>query len=260
VNGVSFSPDSRLVASAGDDQTVRIWSAGSQTPAHVLLGHDGPVASVAFSADGRQVVSVGHDRTVRFWDTKSGKEDQERRVQGAPGYDLALSRDGRRVASTGAFDRVWDAANGREIFVGQHSIGWCATFSPDGSQVAFGYGSGEVRVWDTDSGSERLALGGNQGIVFGVTFTPDGRRIISGGGDGTVRFWDAESGREIIVFQTRTYVRDVVVSADGLHLAAAGANGTVWLWDALKDIPAELPRIQRPRTIENSPARGRPAG
>jgi WD40 repeat protein len=66
VNSIALSPDGKRLASASDDQMVRLWDLENRT-SRVLRGHTGPVSRVAFSADGQQVISLGADGTVRLW-------------------------------------------------------------------------------------------------------------------------------------------------------------------------------------------------
>ena len=68
---MAFSPDGRLLASAGDDGTVRLWDPATGAGLATLTGHTDTVDAVAFSPDGRRLASAGDDRTVRLWDSKA---------------------------------------------------------------------------------------------------------------------------------------------------------------------------------------------
>src|SRR5262245_43494640 len=67
VHGLAFSPDGKLLASAGFDNNVKLWEFGATKEPRTLTGHTQPVYSVAFNNDGTVLASAGHDQTIRLW-------------------------------------------------------------------------------------------------------------------------------------------------------------------------------------------------
>jgi WD40 repeat protein len=74
VRALAWSPQGDRLASAGLDNTVRIWDVTSRQTLHVLAGHTDWVFSVAWSPDGTRLVSGGADDSVRLWDAQDGQE------------------------------------------------------------------------------------------------------------------------------------------------------------------------------------------
>jgi WD40 repeat protein len=61
--------------------------------------------------------------------------------------------------------------------------------SPDGWRIISG-GIETVRLWDVETGQQKLSLAGHQDEVAGVAISGDGRRIVSASHDRTVKVWE----------------------------------------------------------------------
>jgi WD40 repeat protein len=72
VSSVAFSHDSSKLASASDDNTVKVCDASSGACLQTLEGHSSFVYSVAFSHDSSKLASASHDKKVKVWDASSG--------------------------------------------------------------------------------------------------------------------------------------------------------------------------------------------
>jgi WD40 repeat protein len=144
--------DGRL-ASASEDNTVRVWDASSGVCLRVLEGHTNWVNSVTALGDGR-LASASEDNTVRVWDVSSGVCLRVLEGHTGGGHSVTSLGDGRLAsASNDNTVRVWDASSGvcLRVLVGHTDAVWSIAALSDGRLVSASDDT-TVRVWDASSG------------------------------------------------------------------------------------------------------------
>ncbi|KAI9766763.1 MAG: hypothetical protein M1839_004767 [Geoglossum umbratile] len=220
VRAVVFSPDGKLVASASDDETVRVWDAATGAAVQTLKGHTGYVKAVVFSPDGKLVASASNDKTVRVWDAATGAAVQTLKGHTDDVNAVVFSPDGKLVASASDDETVWvwDAATGAAVQTLEGHTGYvnAVVFSPDGKLVASASDDKTVQVWDAATGAAVQTLEGHTGYVNAVVFSPDSKLVASASGDKTVRVWDAVTGAAVYIRNCSTST--LAFSKDGLYL------------------------------------------
>jgi len=167
---------------------------------------------------------------------------------------VAWSPDGSQLASCGDDGSVclWQASDGRlqASLQGHSGIVMSVAWSPDGTRLASGgggSGSGEISIWDIQSGKRLLRWNEPNAIVDALTWSPTGEVLISGSSDGNLRWWDIQHGKCLVLRQGHQgAVQSLRASPDGQRLASCGDDSIIQVWNLQSGEHLQTLRRDRP--------------
>jgi WD40 repeat protein len=231
VFSLSFSPDGRILASAGDIIKDNLLAGGQVTLWEIPSGK--LLRTIIVNRD-----TSSYTTSVTFTPDGKGLVAGVARVHGK-------GEISQWNAQTGAFARKW-----KPNASGIHSV----TFSPDGLFLVAGCSDAAIKFLDSQTWELRRTLRGAMYRIFSLSFFPDGETLASCVGPNLpaitgqierllkVHLIDRQTGRpSFMTTGHRSLVTAVAFSPDGEHLASGDAglysssshrseNGMVNIW------------------------------
>lgn len=143
-------PEAGLLASAGKDQSVRLWRTEGECAGFLaeLRGHQGPVHALCFRAETRELLSLSADRTLKVWAL-----DQHALVQTLYGHKAdpqAMAMLGGHSAVSVGYDRlpiVWRLDRDAQALLAPQPASLDCVVALDAQHFATGSESGELCLW-----------------------------------------------------------------------------------------------------------------
>jgi WD40 repeat protein len=232
VRDIAFAPDSKRLASAGDDNVVILWDtiAGEEVS---RIKPPERTSCVAFAPDGKVLATGGSnlDNAIMLWDPSTARPAGKLSAPNKGWTNaLGISPDSKTLAAcwhnnTVVLLLVWDIPSGRllhkiEVKGGVPNAIWSLAFSPSGKVLAGGLADQTMRLWDTETGKLLRQIDAKSGLWQKVCFSPDGKSLASGG-RGRVALWDPDTGLELRVIGDKE---------SGANAVAFGPDGKTFAW------------------------------
>ncbi len=237
VNSASFSPNGKLIVSAHEDKTIRIWKIVPEAELIALKNYGEPIKTAVFSPSGTNIIYRSDNDTIRFVNTRTSHDIIGYHKENGMITSAIVSVNGTHVLSKHSDNTlcVLDFSTGQVLKVchGCKKTVHSAVFLPDGRLIGASIiGLCTILIWDLETGQNLNMLQGHRSTINTAAFSPDGGRIVTASEDDTIRIWDVETGEELIQIECDDFIKNVLFTPDGKRVVSFSTFRAVLVWDA----------------------------
>lgn len=270
VNFAWYSPDGKLICSADEDSTLKVWDANTGKCLKTFKG-DMELHSASWSPDGKTIAIA--DKRIKLWNIETEEvrtlDTVDLQTEIFNGADVHFSPKGDKLfASRGGGQRIqiWDIKTEKKLYeiIKNGNISW----SPDGNSIAvgtFAYYSSEKFVYELEDGTivedkgagmpidsiltiidvntgkttktfykptSDKKLQGKDDLVYSAEISPNGKFLLSSGVDKIIKIWDIESTK---LLKTLDFGEEVFMSKwspDGKKIVSVSFYKTIKIYNA----------------------------
>lgn len=238
VNIARMSPDGQLLATAGRNGLVKLWTAAG-TLLTTLENHRQNSLDLAWSNDSQTLWTISLDGTaiahkLKFDGSTEISVTTATTITADKGiFSLALSPDndlvvlgsiGQLIGRSPTGEALWQIPLGRNLV-------WDIAFSPDGQELWIP-NANTIKRFSRDGKPlpDLLPADAHDDLVFAIAFSPDGQTIATGSNDGMMKLWARQDGRLLATRPHDKRIWSIAFSPDGQTIATATEDGAIALW------------------------------
>ena len=235
---VFSSADQDIIATAGSDNTIKIWNRNSpNTPTEIQFDSEERLFSLDYLKNGELLLCRGLHRKTGLWNTLSNKMIYllQEKIQ----WDTAISPSADKIATVHSQRVVlWNIEKPDEPSIiteiielhhtKYHNSFKCAAFSNNEKTLAIGYENGDIRIWDLEQEqfTKTLSVSIDSHVdLRRIKFSPDGRWIATRE-HFNLMLWDTyNKQRHVLLEPHQGFLRDVKFSQDGRFIGIKTDDG-----------------------------------
>jgi len=210
INSICFNNTGDLLASAGWDNTVRIWDMNTYQEKFVLLGHEDNVWGAIYSPDDKFLISGAMDASMILWDVATGKKIKKMTVEP------------KQAKLKGIIPEL-DFELPNSLVPG--------VYNPSGDLLFAGSTDGLIRIFDMNKLQFIDTLYGHKGPVSNFAISTDGKLMATGSWQNELVVWDLETLKIVHYIKTKNNsAYSLKFMSNDTQLFSAGHN-SINIWD-----------------------------
>jgi len=232
VNAISISSDSQMIASGGEDGSIRIWDLRTFEYLGSISEGSAGVKAIDFSPDGRTLASGYADGSIVLWAVNTGEATHRIKAHLDSVLEVAYDPDGNGLVSASSTGKVkgWTLSGspkGTPLFLGKAASAFAR--EPGGWGGVIGSDK-EIRFFDQE---RRLVETIREGLDGSTALAvAPGSKSFAFGSQNTIRLWNLENGSEDAILKGHIFeIRALDFHPERQCIASGSVDKTVRMWN-----------------------------
>ena len=245
ITAAAYDQSGRRLITAGNDATLRIWSAATGEMSRIINMNHG--AATALAVRNRYAATGHQNGYTAVWDLEAGTKIADLRRNEAPIWSLTFTTSGRlAVAGHDWTVSLWDIRKPESpihVITGHENPVQAVALSSGGRLLASGGADKKLRLWNLDT-LDLVRTYRRQGdFISAISFSPDDRLVASGTLNGGISIFRTSSRSRIKRLGGHGgEITAMAFSPDGRLLITASKDSTIRVretrrWRTLKTLP-----------------------